>query len=48
MYFKVNFPDCLDHIDGKYTTEVPLKLKEKLQELQTSAVYLASSYAVAQ
>jgi len=48
VYFKVNFPDCLDNIDGKYKAEVPLKLKESVFELQTSAVYLASSSAVAQ
>ena len=48
MYFKVNFPDCLDNIDGKYKAEVPLKLKEHVLDLQTSAVYLASISAVAQ
>jgi len=38
MYLKVNFPDCLDNIDGKYKPEVPLKLTEHVLELQTSAV----------
>jgi hypothetical protein len=48
MYFKANFPDCLDNNDWKYKAEVPLKLKEHVLDLQTSAVYLASSAAVAQ
>jgi hypothetical protein len=48
MYFKVNFPDCVDNTDGKCKAEMPLKLKEHVLELQTSAVHLASSSAVAQ
>jgi len=48
MYFKVNFPDCLDNTNGKCTAEVPLKSKEHVLELQSSAFYMASSSAVAQ
>jgi hypothetical protein len=45
MYFKMNFPDCLGNIDGKYRAEVPLKLREHILVLQKSILNWASSSA---